>query len=237
MKRTTVCIVLLVLTFSAVAGEVSRGGGNCQELVAFVRPSLGEDGEDGERYLENADKAYRDCRSAKVPLEIRAKVLFKYGIASASRERVQAALDALREAIGLLDIATGDHTELLIEVLDYTASVESRGGMQTDAIAHSKMAADMRVERYGPNSAEAADGLTNLAAAYATFKEYEKAEALLRDAIQTAKQACGPECYALVKAYSGMEVIFSEQGNLAEATKYAELAQNAVPPSRSTRKH
>ena len=233
MKRTTVWIVLLVLTPGALAGDGSRGGESCRELVAFVRPTLGEQGEDGERYLENADKAYRDCRGAKVPVDIRAKALFKYGIASASRERVQAALVALREAIGLLDRASDDHGEFLIEVLDYTASVESRAGMRTDAIAHAKRAAEMRAETYGSRSAEASEGMVHLAMVYVTFKDYAKAEALLREAVRIAAQACGPECDALVAAYAGMETLYEALGDKTEARKYGELGVNAVPANRT----
>lgn len=227
MKTTVLCVILLVSSSSLGAYDVSRAGTTCRDLVATVRPSL--DGEEGERYLDSADKAYRDCRGAKVPLEIRAKALFKFGIASAAREREQAALDALREAVSLLDRASGEHAELLIDVLDYTAFVESRAGMQTDAIAHSKRAADVRVEKYGRSSEEAAEGMIHLAMVHVSFKEYGKTEALLRDAIRIAEQTCGPQCNVLVDAYAGMETLYEAQGNRAEAKKYAELGQNAVP--------
>lgn len=231
MKTTALCILLFV-SASLVAEDASRVGTSCRELVAQVRSGLSE-GEEAKGYLESADKAYRDCRGAKLPVEIRVKALFKYGVASAIRGREQAAIDALREAIGLVDRGTGDYRELLIEILDYTAFVESGAGIQTDATLHSKRAANLRAEKYGPRSAEAAEGLAHLAMVHATFKEYEKAEAMLRDAIRIAEQACGPQCDALVNAYAGMETLYEAQGNRAEAKKYAELGQNAVPTRRS----
>ena len=236
MKTTALCFVLFVSTQSLAAEVPSGAGTSCREMVAQVRPGL-EEGEEAALYMESADKAYRDCRGAQHPIEIRAKVLFKYGIASASRGREQTAVEALREAVSLFDRSDGDNTELLIEILDYTSFMETQVGMRTDAISHSKRAADARVKKYGPDSGEAADGLTNLAVRYATFKEYEKAEALLRDAIQIAQRACGPECDALVHAYAGMEVLFTEQGNSAEAKRYAELAVEAVPSRRSKHKN
>lgn len=222
MKTAAVCIVLLFST-------VSVAGANCADLVAAVRPPSSE-GDESRRYLESADQAYRDCRGAKVPLEIRAKALFKYGIANASRERMQASIGALHEAIDLL--GKSDQTKLLIEVLDYTAFVESRAGLQSDATAHAKRAADVRAKTYGRNSAETAQGLVQLAMVHVTFNEFAKTETLLRDAIRIAEKACGPECDALVDAYAGMQTLYEAQGNTAEARKYAELGQNAVPSNR-----
>ena len=234
--KTTALFIGVLVSSPLAAEDVPRAETSCRELVAQVRPGPSE-GKEADDYLENADKAYRDCRGAKFPVDIRAKALFKYAIASAGRKRDQAAIEALREGIGLFDRATGADRELLIEILDYATFLEISAGLHADAAAHSKTAVEIRAEKYGPKSAEVADGLGHLAMVHTSLKEYDKAEALLRDAIQLAEQACGPQCRALVNAYTGMEVLYREQGNTEEATKYAELAQNAVPPRRSKRKH
>lgn len=227
MKNTALCIALLLSAPSLVADDLSREVSNCRDLVASVRPQLSDENE-GSQFLAKADKAYRDCRASKFPVEIRAKALFKYGIATAARERQQASIAALREAIELLD-QPKDNTSLLVEILDYTAFVESRAGLQNDATAHAKRAFDLRAKTYGSTSAQAAEGLVHLAMVHVTFHEYAKTEALLRDAIRIAQKACGPECDALVNAYAGMQTLYEAQGMTAEAKKYAELGLNAVP--------
>lgn len=227
MKTTTLSIILLLGSSSLNAQDLSWDEAKCRELVASVRPPL-SGGEEGRQYLESADKAYRDCRGANLPVEIRAKALFKYGIATAAREREQASIAALREAIDLLD-PSGEHTELLIEILDKVAFVESRAGLQTDATDHAKRAVDVRVKTYGRNSAQTAEGMLYLAMVHLTFHDYVKSEALLRDAIRIAEKACGPECDVLVTAYAGMETFYQAQGKPEEAKRYSELSQNAVP--------
>lgn len=228
MKTTTLCIVLLLASSSLMAKDVSRGEEKCRELVSAVRPPL-SGGEEGKQYLESADEAYRDCRGAKLSLELRAKVLFKYGIATAVREQGQASIAALREAIDLLGEGGGDHPELLIDILDYVVFMESRAGLQTDATAHAKKAVDVRTKTYGRNSAQAAEGMVHLAMVHVTFNEYARSEALLRDAIRMAEKACGPECDVLVSAYAGMETLCEAQGKHEDAKRYSELGQNAVP--------
>jgi hypothetical protein len=228
MKPTTLCIVLLLSSSSLMAEDLSREEAKCRELVASVRPPLSE-GEEGKQYLESADEAYRDCRGAKLPLEIRAQALFKYGIATATRQREQASIAALREAIDLLDHAGSGQTDLLVAILDYVAFVESRAGLQVDATFHAKKAVDVRAKTFGRNSAQAAEGMVHLAMVHVTFNEYAKTEALLRDAIRIAEKACGPQCDVLVSAYAGMETLYETQGKREEAKRYSELGQNAVP--------
>ena len=164
--------------------------------------------------------------------------LLKYAIASGNREQSQAAIAAIGEAIELLDHArdADSDTASLIEVLSQAAFLETRAGLRNDATAHGKRAVDARIKKYGRNSAETAEGWVNLAMVYVSFDEYAKSEALLSDAIRVAEKACGPECETLVHAYSGMEALYAAQGNTAEAKKYAELGQNAVPAKRGRTK-
>jgi hypothetical protein len=121
----------------------------------------------------------------------------------------------------------------LIDILDYTAFMESRAGLRSDATVHAKKAVDLRAKTYGRASAETAEGFVHLAMVHVTFHEYAKTEALLRDAIRIAEKACGPECDALATAYAGMETLYEAQGMTAEARKYAEPGQNAVPARKS----
>lgn len=236
MKNIALCIALLLSGLRTFAGEMSRDLANCRELVAALRPTLSED--EGKKYLEDADRAYRDCRGEKFPVDIRVDALFKYGMATAGRDRSQTAIAALREAIELLDGANGNRSQRLIEILDRVAIEESRSNLQTDAVAHAKRAADVRVKVHGADSAQAAEGMVHLAMVYVTFKDFSKTESLLREAIRIATEACGPECDTLVDAYSGMAVLSDARGNASDARKYEELAMNAVPSSRpSATKH
>jgi tetratricopeptide (TPR) repeat protein len=234
MKRTALCLFVLLWSVSVIAQHRS-GEAVCRVLVASVRPPLDE-GEQAKQYLDDAGTAYRDCRGSNLPVDVRVNALSKYATASAIREQHQAAIAALGEAIDLLDGARDVDMVLLIDVLGQAAFVESRAGLRSDATAHAKRAVEARIKKYGPNSVEAAEGLGHLAMVHATFAEYAQSEALLRDAIRIAAKACGPECDALVLAYVGMEVLYEAQGKTAEATKYAELAQNAVPTNRARTK-
>jgi len=74
--------------------------------------------------------------------------------------------------------------------------------------------------------------MTHLAMAYLTAGHREKSKALLRDALQVASKACGPECDALVAAYAGMEAFYDAQDDSAEARRYAALGVEAAPSSR-----
>jgi tetratricopeptide (TPR) repeat protein len=234
MKKT-LSLFLLLWSVNAVAQRVSGDAVKCRDLVASIRPPLDE-GDEGRRYLNDADTAYRDCRGSNLPLDVRVNALLKYAIASGNREQSQAAIAAIGEAIELLDHARDADTATLIEVLSQAAFLETRAGLRNDATAHGKRAVDARIKKYGRNSAETAEGWVNLAMVYVSFDEYAKSEALLRDAIRVAQEACGPECETLVHAYSGMEALYAAQGKTAEAKKYAELGQNAVPAKRARNK-
>jgi len=230
MRNTALSLVLLLSSVSMLAGEASRQLANCRELIVAVRPP-GSEGEEGKRYLDDADRAYRDCRAEKFPIEVRVDALFKYGLATAARERTQTAIAAYREAIDLLDRAGSRPSPRMIEILDSLAREESRSGLRAEALEHAQRAANLRSERYGRSSAEAAEGMVHSAMVHVTFKDYAATEKLLRQAIRVAEKACGPTCATLVDAYSGMAVLHDAQGNQAEARKYEELAMEAVPPS------
>lgn len=229
-KASFALIFLLSYAGSLVAENLSRDAVACRELVGSVRPS-GEDGEPWLRWEAEADRAYRDCRGTKLPLDVRVKTLLKYGMASDVRGRSQTAISAYKEAVGLLDGAKSEYVDLLIDSLDKAACLESSQGLRSDATEHSKRALAERVKNYGAKSEAAVVGMVNLAMVHAAFKDYEKSESLVRQAVRVAKEACGPQCEALSAAYVGMQTYYELIGNDAEAEKYADLALDASPPS------
>jgi tetratricopeptide (TPR) repeat protein len=232
-KKTTLIVILLLSIAGRVLGDTASGEAvHCRQLIGAVRPPS-EDDERGARYLDDADRAYRDCRDGRLPLDVRVNALRMYGIASEIRGRSQAAIGAYKEALGLLDRAEANHRAMLIEVLDQAASVETRAGLRSDATAHSKQALDERGKQYGSTSAEVSTGMVTLAMVHASFGEYEQSEKLLRQGVRVAEKVCPqPECDALAFAYSGMQTFYDLVGKSSEARKYAELAQEAIPSRR-----
>src|SRR5687768_16389048 len=109
MKKPALFAVLLLSVGTIAAEEFSREVINCRALVASVRPPADE-GEQGTQYLDDAERAYRDCRGVKLPLDLRVKALLKYAMASDNRGRDQAANAPLAEALDLLDRDRGDNT-------------------------------------------------------------------------------------------------------------------------------
>lgn len=231
-QKILIAILFLSIASTAFANPLSKEIGNCRDVIGVVRPPS-QDDERATRYLDDADRAWRDRRGSKLPLDVRVNALLMYGMASDIRNRSQAAIDAYKEALGLLDRVKGENAAVLIEVLDQAASVESRTGVRADAIAHSKRALDERVKKYGATSAEVSTGMVNLAMTHTTFGENEESERLLRQAVRVAEKVCGPRCDALAFAYSGLQTFYELVGRTAEAGKYAELAQEAIPSRHS----
>jgi tetratricopeptide (TPR) repeat protein len=221
-----IATLLLVSSSSVLAADANA----CRQLLISPLPDQG--GPDAEAFFDDAEKAYCDCRAAKLPVDIRVKALLKYGIARDVRGDAQAATDAFREAVSILDRAPGDQTTMLIEVLDRAVMAENDARLRSDAIEHSSRALSLRQAKFGKDSPDAVRGMVTLAIVHATFEDYGKSESLLRMAVRIAEKTCGPECEALAFAYSGMYALYSTLGNEAEAKKYDEMALNATPPSR-----
>lgn len=235
MKQATLFLILsLSLPSAAFATTLAEQAAKCRELIGSARPQGGDD-ERSTRYFEEAERAYRDCRGTAMPLDIRANALLMYGMASDVRGRNQTAIAAYEEGIALLDGAKGERAAVLIQLLDQASFAESRAGLQDAATTHAQRALDERVKKWGANDSETSTGLVNLAMVHATFGDYESGEKLLRKAVAVAEKACGPECDALAMAYSGMRTLYGLMGKPAEAQKYDELAQNAIPPNRPGR--
>jgi tetratricopeptide (TPR) repeat protein len=227
MKNLSVLMSLLFLSssFSVLAADA----GSCRQLLASQLPAYAEAGESA-AYFDDAEKVYRDCRSASLPVDIRVQAFVKYGRAKHLRGGLQAAIGAFREAIAILDRAPGDQTTVLIAVLDHTVSAESDAHLRSDAIAHANRALTLRRATFGEDSPEAVMGRVKLGLVHATFEEYGMSESLLRTAVLIAEKTCGPECDVLAQAYSGMSAFYATQGNEAEAKKYDEMALNAISP-------
>jgi len=227
MKNVIVVISLLSLSSSVLATDESCRRLLISQLNAYAEPDAAA------AYFNDAEKAYRDCRGARLPVDIRVKTLMKYGVARDVRGDAQAATDAFREAIAILDGAPGDQTTTLIEVLDATVLAESNARLRSDAIEHASRALTLQRAKFGNDSPEAVIGTAKLGMVHATFGDYGKSESLLRTAVRIAEKTCAPECDALAFAYSGMSALYSTQGKEEDAKKYDEMALNATP----SRKH
>lgn len=228
MKPVLCLILLLILHGEVVADDLAQKTSVCRELIGSVRPS-GEDGDAWQRWRDDADRGYRDCRGSGMPLDVRVRALLKYAIASDTRGQSQAALAAYQEALGLLDASKGKEVDLLIEVLDQTASLAGRLGMRRPATEYSQRALDERTRKYGPKSAKAIEGMVNHAMTYAAFEEYDRTEKLVREAVRVAEGSCGPQCEARSIAYVGMQSYFHFVGNEREAARYGDMALDASP--------
>lgn len=232
MKTIALFVVLALVAGTSVADDLVRQVNECQALTAQIRPSTDE-GEKAQQYLDDGEKAYRDCRGANLPLDIRVKALLKYAMTSDGRGRGQEAIAKRNEAIDLLDKTKGAEPDLLIEALDQAAMGETLAGLPSDAKSHAKRALELRQKQYGARSVETVEGLINLAMVHATFNELSESEVLVRDAVRIAEKTCTAECDALAKAYSAMKTLYKAQGNEAEARRYSEMAIAAVPSKRS----
>ena len=225
MKSLFVVAALLLASPSVLATDAQ-----CRQLLMSPMPD--QDDAKAEAYFDDAEKVYRDCRSTNLPMDVRVQALVKYGTAKHLRGQTQAAIQAYRQALEILDGVKGDQTQMLLEVLDRVVMAENDARLRSDAIAHSSRALSLRQAKFGKDSQEALRGMVTLAIVHATFEDYDKSESLLRTAIRTAEKTCGPECDALAFAYSGMYALYSTLGKETEAKKYDEMALNATPPSR-----
>jgi tetratricopeptide (TPR) repeat protein len=224
VKRLLVFATLLLASSTSVlAADASA----CRQLLTSTLPD--QEGPEAVRYFDDAEKVYRDCRSTNLPADIRVKALLKFGTAEYVRGRAQTAISAFREALQILDSTSGDHTLVVLEILDRAVSAETDALLRSDAIAHASRALSLRQAKFGNSSPEAIKGMVILGAVHATFGDRDKWESLLRTAVRTAEKTCGPECDARAEAYSGMAAFYATQGNEAEAKKYEEMAINATP--------
>lgn len=233
MKLTVLLAVLVVSNVNMLAEDLSRQAQDCRALVAALTPPV-EDGEELLAHDADARRAYRDCRGEKLPVEIRVNALVKYALAISPRGETQAAVAAFAEAIDILDRAPAGKAELLIPVLDQAALLEAGVDLRENAVAHATRSSEIRIKTYGKDSPEAAVGLVQLGLVYGNFKDYEKGEKLVRDAIRIAEKDCGPKCSALVQAYHGMEALYATRGNKAEAKRYGELALDVATSPRAS---
>lgn len=233
MKNVGYFALLLFSGSTLFGNDAAFATSKCRDLVASVSVPSDEGAEAMEAYFTDAELAYRDCRGAKAPLDVRVSALRKHAVAKELRGERQAALVVLREALDILDGATGDRTEMLIAVLDQARSVETDANLRSDAKEHASRALVLRQQKFGRNSSEAVVGMVHSGLMHANFGEYALSESLLGSAVRIAEKTCGPECDALAFAYAGMYALYEAQGNMTEAKKYAELGQNAVPTRRA----
>lgn len=215
-------IVLVTPSYRAV---LASDADTCRKLLSIER-AVEDDNGDSARA---AERAYVDCRSEKLPLDIRIAAYMRYGDSKVSAGETLAAVDVYRDALVVLDTMKRPPVELTLNVLDRLSQIENDARRRVDATSHAKRAADLRIAQYGASSEEAAIGLARLGVAYVVQKDFSRAERQIDDAVRIASLACGPTCDALAEAYAAKATWYVDQGNAAEAERYAELSVAATP--------
>lgn len=196
----------------------------CRKLLAIERAVENDNGESARA----AEKAYLDCRGESLPLDIRITAYTRYGDAKVSAGEMRAAVDVYRDALTVLDTMKQPDVQWTLTVLDRLSEIENDAHSTPDALSHAKRAADLRVAHYGNGSPEAAIGLARLGIAYVVQKDFSNADRAISEAIRIARDVCAPTCEALSEAYAARSTWYADQGNAAEAERYASLSVDAT---------
>lgn len=200
----------------------------CRALAARELP--GDDGStSAQSFFDEAEQAYRDCRSAELPVDVRVQALLKYSLARGIRGNDQAAVAGSREALEALDRSESVDTKLLLTVLERLIHAETTARLRTDALAHANRALELQRATFGADSDEAIVGQIRVGIVHIEFGELDRAETILTSAVQLAEQKCGPQCDARSEAYTGMFVLRSAEGNEAEAKRFETMSFDAIP--------
>lgn len=232
MKQSLVLILLLwtPTMFGASAAA-------CRELISSLSFPTDEKIESLHAYYDGAEKARRECVEASLPASIRAEALMSYGDVLVLRDQGQTAIEAYRQAIEILERASGDQRELIVKLLDQLAYAETKQKLRTDAIAHSTRAVAIREQKFGKVSNEVVTGLVTLAMIELTFDDPAKSMSLLRSAVRIAEKMCEAQCDARAFAYAGMSAFYATTGNAIEAKRYDQLTLDATPPQVHAPRH
>lgn len=225
-------LMITLVLFTSVSG-FGMDANSCRKLVAS---SIGDTPSETAVYFANADTAYRDCRAATLPADVRAQAASNYGTAKAIRNNLQAAVAAYKEALSVLSPVENAYSDLTLDVLDRAVQAESRAGLRSDAIDHASRALNIRRTKFGADSPQAVAAMVQLAMVHTTFENYSAAESILSNAYRTAQKGCGEQCQTLADVYSGFSALYAAQGNEAAERKYDQLGLNATPGPMRRRK-
>lgn len=225
MRSASLLFVLTILVTPSYRAVVAADAATCRKLLSVERAIEHDDGESARA----AETAYLDCRSEKLPLDIRIAAYTRYGDAKVSAGATQAAIDIYRDALTVLDALNRPALELTLRVLDRLTEMESEAQHSADALSHARRASELRIEKYGENSPDAAIGLARIGLAYVMQKDFASADRYIDDAIRIADNACGPACDALAQAYAVKSTWYGAQGNTAEANRYEQMSIAATP--------
>ncbi|HEY0157272.1 MAG TPA: tetratricopeptide repeat protein [Thermoanaerobaculia bacterium] len=224
-------ILWLILAFTVQAAPAADEAA-CRRLLATEFTTKDKTG----AFQRDAAQAFRQCVGEQFPVATRVQAHLQYGRALEIDERKDEALRVYLDAIRLLEGDAGGGSRLLIDALDRAAALESRTGRGSAAVAHSERALALRRETYGAASEEAAQGLIRLALVHIEQRAFPAAEPLIREAIDTARKACGEECGTLAEALVAMSTWYGDQGDEVSARHWFELSVEAQPPARRSRR-
>lgn len=220
--RTIQHILFALFALVSMSIHASTPATQCKKLIG------GEPGD--ENYVQNAEKAYRDCRGADIPADMLLSVYRRYADTREALGERQAAISIYKNGIGEFEARKMRGTDaLLIEALDQLARLESRERRRADAVEHATRALNLRRSVFGLESREVAVGLSRLGMVFVDARDFIGAEPYLKKAIEIATEACAPQCEELSEAFSAMSVWYSDQGNETEAKRYWVLSTDALP--------
>lgn len=220
--RTIQNILFALFALVGMSIHASNPATQCKKLIG------GEPGD--EKYVQNAEKAYRDCRGADIPADMLLSVYRRYADTRDALGERQTAISIYKSGIGAFEARKGRGTSgLLIEALDQLARLESREGLRADAVEHATRALNLRRSLFGLESREAAVGLSRLGMVFVDARDFVGAEPYLKAAIKIATEACAPQCEELSEVLAAMSVWYSDQGNETEAKRYWVLSTDALP--------
>ncbi|HEX2835256.1 MAG TPA: tetratricopeptide repeat protein [Thermoanaerobaculia bacterium] len=225
--RTALAALLLgsLVVLPAFAADVTA----CRALAARELPGDDLPLEDTQSFFDEAEQAYRDCRSPELPVGVRVQALLKYSLARGVRGHQQSAVAGAREALQIVDRSQSVDPTLLLSVLDRLIAAETTARLRSDAVAHAKRALELQRATFGADSDEALAGQIRVGIVHIEFGELDQAESILTNAVRLAERKCGPQCQARSEAYTGMFVLRSAEGNEAEAKRFEELSFDAIP--------
>jgi tetratricopeptide (TPR) repeat protein len=109
--------------------------------------------------------------------------------------------------------------------LDQEAMKIRRQGKSAEAIAIGQHALEFAEKTFGPNHANVAKSLDNLAWLYRDQKKYAEAEPLFKSSLAIREKALGPEHPKVGRSLSHLAEVYRKTGKAEEASQLEERAK------------
>ncbi|CAM2063834.1 Non-specific serine/threonine protein kinase [Sulfidibacter corallicola] len=180
-------------------------------------------------YLEKAAglmaEVLEQCRSRNDPFATTSALL---GVVSTDlvRGEYKLGLERVREATAMArQLPEGRRrTELLAQALNWSGLLLKEEGQLQEARAAYTEALDLRQSLYGPNHAETAESMSNLAAILGDLEEFSRAEELFKQALAASEGSQNVFTRTRPAAMVSLGKMLQRLGRLDEAQTYFEEA-------------